>query len=199
MQLNEFLTTASQLAPVISAFTAIVAAIFISRQVNNIRRNREVDTLFKLIDLVDSERMREAQDWLYYQLRHTVRLSQVKADKEVFRKFSNTVHLFETMGVIANHKLMSESLIFDKYGLLIIGAWHKLEHLINGHRLDSQSKEYAENFELLVSRYDHWARNFPLKALKGDRVRLRDGRHLLDYEGTQVKRDDSVGTGSDSK
>lgn len=195
MDLKAILTTASQIAPLASALTAIVAAVFISRQVANIRRNREVDTLFKIIALADSERMREGIHWLTYEVNRTLTLQELVNDKETFSKFSRVVHLFETIGVIVNNGYISENLIFDKYGILVIAAWGKLRNQINVYRADWGSDEYAENFELLVSKYNSWARRTALKTAKGERVTLRDGRYLLNYERPK-KHDDPVGTSS---
>src|ERR1051325_4947791 len=150
MSAKDYLDIISKIAPLISALTAIVAAIFISRQIVNIRRNREVDTLFKVITLADSERMFEAKNWLLYERDKYPTLQQLKADREAFRKFSHMVHLFETMGVIVNNGYVSENLIFDKYGLFIIGAWDRLRPLIDAVKAEWQSEEYAENFAVMV-------------------------------------------------
>lgn len=58
MNVREVLTIASQIAPILSALTAIIAAVFISRQIANIRHNREVDTLLKIIAVSDQDRTR---------------------------------------------------------------------------------------------------------------------------------------------
>jgi len=177
----------SLFAPIVSAITAIIAAVFVSWQISHIRRSREVDTLFKIIALSDLEDTREAKEWLMYELGKGLTIQQLKADKATMRKFGQVVHLFETMGVIVNRGYVSKDLVFDKYGLLIIGAWGKLQSPITAIRIESQNYEYAENFELLVSKYDIWARKTALKTSKGERVKLKEARHSLDY--TKEKQD----------
>jgi hypothetical protein len=190
------LDTLSKIAPIISAITAVIAAIFISRQIVNIRRNREVDSLSKIIALSDSQEMRAAKDWFIFELDTNQTVQQLKADREALKKLSFIVHLFETMGVLVNNGYISEKLIFDKYGLLIIGTWGRLEPLIVALRLDSGGYEYAENFELLVSRYDRWASKQPLKVNRGERLRLRDGKTYLKYERRDHERPQQKSAGS---
>jgi hypothetical protein len=173
----------SKVAPIASALIALVAAIFISRQIANIRRNREVDTLFKIIALADTDRSIEAKDWLLYDLDKYSSAAQLRADKQALRHFSQLVHVFETMGVIVNNGYVPHKLVFDKYGLLIIGSWNRLHTLISAMRLETQGFEYAENFELMVSKYDKWARKHPLKTAKGKRMKQTEGRTLLHLGG----------------
>lgn len=175
----------SKIAPIASVLIALIAAIFISRQIINIRRNREVDTLLKIITLSDSDSMQEAKDWLRYDLQKYSSAEQLRGNKEALKNFSHIVHLFETMGVLVNNGYIPQKLIFDKYGLLIVGAWNRLQSLISAMRIHSQSYEYAENFELMVSRYDKWARKYPLKVAQGQRMKLRDGISYLDYGGKE--------------
>lgn len=177
----EYLEVLSKLAPIASAITAIIAAIFVSRQIVNIRRNREVDTLFKLITLSDSESMRDSKDWLIYELHKFPSIQDIRTDKDAIKKFTHIVHLFETMGVLVNNRYVHESLVFDKYGLLIAGAWGRLQPLISAMRDESQSYEYAENFEVLAQRYDKWAKDNPEKIGKRERLRLREARNYLSY------------------
>ena len=181
MQLVEILQLVSYIAVTISALTAIIAAIFISRQVANLRRNREVDTLMRIIALSDSERTAQAKEWMMYDLKPGITLQDVKANKETMAKFSQLVHLFETAGVLVHRGYVPQDLVFDKYGLLIAGAWDKLRPLIVTLRANKQSEEFAENFELLVKEYDAWAREVPLKVAKGERVRLKEARSFLDH------------------
>ena len=171
----------SLLAPIVSAITAVIAAVFVSRQIAHIRRNREIDTLFKIIALSDLEDTRKAKEWLMYDLVKGLTIQQLRDDRETMRKFGQAVHLFETMGVIVNRGYVSEDLVFDKYGLLIIGAWGKLQAPITALRVESQNYEYAENFELLVSKYDIWARTVSLKTSKGERLKLKEAKNSLDY------------------
>lgn len=140
MQLKEILEVVSYVAPAVSALTAIIAAIFISRQVAHIRRNREVDTLLKIIALSDNERTLEAKEWMMYELNQGITIQQLKADKETLAKFSQLVHLFETMGVLVNQNYIPKDLIFDKYGLFITGAWGKLQSYIVALRMTRRLK-----------------------------------------------------------
>jgi len=179
----KYVEVLSKLAPVFSALIALIAAIFISKQIANIRRNREVDTLMKLITLADSDRMSDARDWLIYELHNYSTAQELKANREAMKKFSHIVHLFNTMGVLVNNGYIPETLVFSKYGLLVAGAWNRLQTLISSMRLDSQSQEYAEDFQLLVSRYDGWTKKHPLKAAKGDRMKLTQAKSYLDYGG----------------
>jgi hypothetical protein len=179
----KYVEVLSKVAPIFSTLIAFIAAIFISKQIANIRRNREVDTLMKIIALADGDRMRDARDWLIYELHNYSSAQELKADKEAMKKFSHIVHLFNTMGVLVNNRYIPERLVFDKYGLLLVGAWHRLENLISSMRVDSQSPEYAEHFELLVSKYDGWTKKHPLSTAKGKRMTLSEAKSYLDYGG----------------
>lgn len=171
--------TIAGIAPIISALTAIVAAIFISRQIANIRRNREVDTLLKIIALADHDRTREAREWIRRDLNSKLTIHQLEADPEQVAKFGQAIHFFETIAVLVNRGYISKQLVFDKYGLLIAGSWNKLQNLIDDYRREYQTFDYGENFEELASKYDVWAKKTPLKVTKGERLRLRETRDLL--------------------
>jgi hypothetical protein len=182
MQLREVLVIASQIAPVMSTLTAIVAAVFISRQIANIRRNREVDTLLKIIAVSDQDRTRKAKEWMMYELDPKgLTIDHLKANRESMAHFSQLVHLFETMGVLVTRKYIPEELVFDKYGLFIAGAWGKLQGPIIALRTGSRSAEFAENFELLAREYDTWAQNVPLKLKRGARLSLSEASEFLDH------------------
>ena len=133
----KYVEVLSKLAPVFSALIALIAAIFISKQIANIRRNREVDTLMKLITLADSDRMSDARDWLIYELHNYSTAQELKANKEAMKKFSHIVHLFNTMGVLVNNGYIPETLVFNKYGLLVAGAWNRLQTLISSMRAEA--------------------------------------------------------------
>src|SRR5437762_1318204 len=105
MHFREILTVAGQFAPVVSALTAIIAAVFISKQIVNIRHNREVDTLLKIIAVSDQDRTRAAKDWMMYDLDpEGLTIEHLKADKQSMAHFSQLVHLFETMGLLVNRR-----------------------------------------------------------------------------------------------
>jgi hypothetical protein len=178
-----YLEILSKLAPILSSLIAFIAAIFISRQIANIRRNREVDTLFKIISLSDTDNMRAAKDWVVYESHRYPSAQHLKCDKTALKRFSDVVHLFGTMGVLVSGGYIPEKLIFDKYAMLMVGTWNRLQSLICGMRTDLRSLEYAENFELLVSRYDEWAKNNPLKTAEGERLKLIDGSLYETYFG----------------
>jgi hypothetical protein len=185
MQVKDILQMISFVATTVSALTAVTAAIFVSRQIANIRRNREVDTLFKIISLSDDEKTYRAKERMKYDLRPELTFQELKQDKNTLGKFYQLVHFFETIGVVVSAGHVSEKLIFDKYGLFIIGSWGRLQNLIHSFRIDNQSYEYAENFQLLVSRYDRWAAKNKLKVITGERIRLNDARDFLDYRREQ--------------
>lgn len=187
-----YLDTLSKLAPVASAITAIIAAIFISRQIVNIRHNREVDTLFKIITLSDSDKMRDSKDWLIYESHNFPTIQDIKANKDAIKKFNHVVHLFETMGVLVSNGYIPEGLVFDKYGLLIVGAWGRLQTLIHAMRQNSKSDEYAENFQELVNRYEEWRKAHPLKIGKGDRMSLREATEYFAYGRSGHERVDQI-------
>jgi hypothetical protein len=103
------------------------------------------------------------------------------------------------MGVIVNNSYISESLIFDKYGLFIVGSWGKLKHLIISLRDDWDSDEYAENFEELISRYKSWSTKTPTKITRGGRVGIREGRNLLTHGRRESASDVQSVTGSNQQ
>jgi hypothetical protein len=199
MNVREVLTIASQIAPILSALTAIIAAVFISRQIANIRHNREVDTLLKIIAVSDQDRTRAAKEWMMYELDPAgLTIDHLRGDKQSMAHFSQLVHLFETMGVLVNREYIPRELIFDKYGLFIAGAWGKLQEPIRALRNRSNSAEFAENFELLAMEYDAWAQAVPLKMMKGRRKPLNDARDFLDHRKDHNDRTNFVTAGRTS-
>lgn len=186
MTFTDFLDVLLKIAPVISAIVSIIAAVFISRQIVNIRRNREVDTLFKIITLSDSDRMRECKEWFIFDFDNDVTFKELKNNREAFNKITHIIHLFETMGVLVNNKYISEHLVFDKFGLLIIGSWARLEPIIMSLRHGQNSYELAENFQTLVGKYEKWTENCPLKAERNKkRMNQNEAKNFLD-----IKKDD---------
>jgi hypothetical protein len=196
MSWQDILAIASQIAPILSALTAITAAVFISRQIANIRHNREVDTLLKIIAVSDQDRTREAKEWMMYELDpEGLTIDHLKSDKQSMAHFSQLVHLFETMGVLVNRKYIPKDLVFDKYGLFIAAVWGKLRKPIFALRESAQSPEFAENFEWLAIQYDLWAQSVPLKLTTGPRKSLKDSFDFLDHRKGQNDRKNSLGAG----
>ena len=186
----------AKIAQIASAVIAFIAATFISRQLLYTRRAREADVLLKIISLSDSDRMTGAKEWLVYQSKNYPSALELKADKEALKEFTAVVHLFETMGVLVNNKYIPEDLVFDKYGLLIVGAWDQLNPLISSMQSSGQAREYAENFQLLVSKYNKWAQSNRLKMFEGERTTFDIAKNFLVVGGkgdARVKQKKSSG------
>lgn len=169
---------AASVAVVFSALAAILAAVFVSRQVVHMRRSRELDAFLRVVAAGNEAVLREAADWIKYGMTPNLTYEEARADATIWHRISSVVHHFEMLGVIVDRGLVARDLIYDQLGPWLVGTWGKLEPVIQAHRSAKHEPSWCENFELLVVGYDNWARRHPPKFEK--RARLSQ-RALRDY------------------
>lgn len=127
------------------------------------RRSRELDAFLRVVAAGNETGVRQASDWVKYEMPSALTYEEARSDLEMWNRISTVVHHFEMVGVIVQHELLSEDLVFDQMGAWIAGTWGKLEAIVLSHRAAPHSPEYCENFELLVALANHWAATHPAK------------------------------------
>ena len=170
-------TMITAISTAVSVVAFAISAFLIFLQLRRFRFSQEVTVALALYDRSTSPEMLAAASWVktmpasfsYENYLHT---------PEARQKIENLWYYFEFLGVLLNRGYVSEDLIFDQQGTFIAGMWDKTQGLIKARRLDRQSPEYMENFEILRDRYSKWAKLYPPK-LKSHEMR-RDEAY---YEG----------------
>lgn len=153
-----------------SAIAAIIAAVFISIQVKRMRQIQEVEIFLHIAKESESLEIRNAVDWLRFELNPNISYEEIKKDKQAWQNISTVVHFMETLGVLVDRGYISKDLIYDKMGLWICGLWGLSQKLIGAHRIAKQCPDYAENFELLVVEFESWSGKHPAKLEKRPRI-----------------------------
>ncbi len=172
--LSANLATISAIGVLISALAAAVAAIFVARQIFNMKKSREVDTFLRLIEAGNEDKIKNAADWIKYEMPNSLSYDEVKKDPQLWIRITTVCHYFEMIGVLVLHNFISKDLVYDQMGPWIMGTWAKIEHLVANHRAVKHAPDYCENFELLASGYFAWAKRNPAKLEKRARVTHRD-------------------------
>lgn len=175
-EVKPILDLVSSIAVILSATAGGLAAIFIARQVAHMKRSREVDTFLRLLAAGNDEKVRRAADWVKYEMPVPLRYEDAKCNPEIWTRLGTVFHHFEMIGVLVNHRYISADLVYDQMGPWIVGTWSKVEELISANRRAKRAPEYCENFELLVTGYDEWAKRIPAKLEKRGRVKEQDVR-----------------------
>lgn len=177
MDLKEWLQIVANGSAAIAALAAIGAAVFVSLQVAHMKHSREVDTFLRLIDMANSTDFRRSSYWVKTRITTETTYDQT-GEKEYREHTSLIINYFEMVGNLVNHNYVSRDLIYDQMGSWIVGTWAKLKIIIAAHRAAKNSPQYAENFEVLASGYDVWAKRHPAKL---DSRRRPTGAMLTNY------------------
>jgi hypothetical protein len=166
--LKEWLELLSYASAIIAAAAATTAAIFISRQIAHMKRGREVDTFLRILEAGNTEAIRLASLWVKTKITPETTYEET-AQAEYRENTALIINHFEMIGILVQRGYISKDLIYDQMGSWIVGTWAKLRVIIAAHRSAKKSPQYAENFELLVTGYDVWAKNHPPKLEKRQR------------------------------
>lgn len=178
------LELASKCAPILSAFVAVLAALFISYQIVLVRRAHQTSTFLKVLDIARDKDFTEAANWVKYTMIPTLSYEQAKASQADWNRISEVVHFFESLGILVDRNFINRDLLFDQMGTWIAGTWGKLRPLISVHRAKHGYPDYAENFELLVDRFDKWTKKN--RAKKERRPRLGVGGATNYYKQAEI-------------
>jgi len=168
--LRSYLSLIAPIAVTVTSLTAIVAAIFVSRQVAHLKRSREVDTFLRILEAGNHEPVRTAANWVKYDLDESLSYKEARADLEIWDKISTVEHHFEMLGILVDRTYISRDMLYDQMGPWIAGSWAKLQPLIGAHRAARKAPDYAENFEILADGYEDWAKKNPAKLEKRARA-----------------------------
>ncbi len=146
------------LAVIISAVATAAAAIFVARQVSLMKQTRLVDTFLNVFNTGNQDYMREAANWVKYEMDSDTTYETAASNPKSWRHVSAINHYFEMVGVLVGNGYISEDLVFDQMGAWIAGSWEKLRPIIEAHREKKNIPDHCENFELLAARYYEWTK-----------------------------------------
>ena len=174
----------TNIAIITSAVAAASAAIFIAKQVAYMKQSRLVDTFLNVFNISNHEYMRQAANWVKYEMDSNLSYDAAISDGKAWGHISAVSHFFEMVGVLLLNQCISEDIIFDQTGPWIAGTWEKLQPTIDNHRKAKKTPDYCENFEMLVQRYYEWVESHPPKLEKRSRL----GReHAHEYYKRSIK------------
>jgi hypothetical protein len=182
---EQYLSIAASISVILSAVAAIAAAWFIAVQIAHMKRVGEVDAFLRVLDAGNRDPVSSCSAWVKYEMPAELTYEEARNDRATWDKIGHVEHHFETIAILVDRGYISENLIYDQMGPWIAGTWAKLEHLIVAHRSAKRAPDYAENFEMLATRYDKWAEAHPPKLEK----RARAGKQAIkDYYKQPVAR-----------
>ena len=127
---------------------------------------QDIDTLFKLADLYNTEYDFQAAEWFWGEFHEktieefTSKHAQGSREYQFFERFTSK---FEFAGVLVEKGFLNADLFFDRYGTLQ-AEWGKCKPIIYGLREKWNEPRYRENFELLANLGPEWQKNHPAKV-----------------------------------
>src|ERR1039457_73712 len=164
------LEIASKCAPIVSAFVALAGVVFISYQIVLVRRSHQTSTFLKILDMARDKNFAEAVNWVKYKMDTSINYDTARANDQAWSNISQVIHFFESLGILVQRNFINRDLVFDQMGTWIAGTWSKVKPLIVVHRATKGYPEYAENFEILVEKFDEWAKKNQAKKERRPRL-----------------------------
>lgn len=126
---------------------------------------RDVDMLFRIAELYNTEYDFSAAEWFWGQFHEktieefTSKYAHGSREYQYFEKFTSK---FELAGLMVEHGFLSADLFFDRYGSLE-AEWDKSKPIIYGLREKWNEPRHRENFELLAMEGKKWHETHPPK------------------------------------
>ena len=157
-------------ATIIACVVGIMAAVFVALQIYSMKKSRVVDTFLRIYEVSNTSQFCEAAYYIKSEI-NTGTSYKETGEKENRIKLSLVINYFEMVGNLVNNRYLPINIVYDQMGTWVVGTWSKLEKLIKQHRVEKSNPQYAENFELLASKYDKWAQIKPLRFEKRQRAK----------------------------
>jgi hypothetical protein len=177
MPIEQITQIIANISTTLATITGIVAAIFIVVQIYSMKKSREVDVFLRIYEITNTKDFLDAS--LFIKTKISKETTYVETNTPEYRNsLSIITNYFEMVGILVNKKYISNCIIYDQMGTWIVGTWNKIEKIIKSHRVEKNNPQYAENFEMLATMYDDWAKMTPLKLEKRKRI---SGKAVEDF------------------
>jgi Domain of unknown function (DUF4760) len=129
----------------------------------------DIDMLFRLAELYNTNYDFEAAEWFWGEYRETTTFEEFRnkypqgsKGAQLFERFTSK---FELAGVLIEYGFLDENLYFDRYGA-VQTEWESTKSVIYGLRKEWNEPRLRENFELLAIRGSKWLESHPPKKIK---------------------------------
>ncbi len=119
---------------------------------------RDVDLLFRLAELYNTEYDFQAAEWFWGDFHEKTieefnsKYSHGSRDYQFFQRFTSK---FEFAGLLVEKGFLNANLFFERYGSLQ-AEWDKCNPIVYGMREKWNESNYRLNFELLAGRGHKW-------------------------------------------
>ena len=129
----------------------------------------DIDMLFKLAELYNTNYDYEATEWFWREYREITTFEEFRnkypqgsKGAQLFERFTSK---FELAGVLIEYGFLDENLYFDRYGA-VQTEWESTKSVVYGIRKEWNDPRFRENFELLAIRGSKWLENHPPKIIE---------------------------------
>ncbi|MFW9895993.1 MAG: hypothetical protein ACFFD7_09350 [Candidatus Thorarchaeota archaeon] len=113
---------------------------------------------------ISDQKFQEASNWFVYQMNETNYddfKKKYPIGSEGYRHFMKISSYTELLGVLVNHEVLSEDLLFEMYGDLM---WDKAEPIVRGLRKELGMPRFLENYEVYAKKFPEWEKNNPARV-----------------------------------
>lgn len=145
------------IATAFSTAGVILSLIFIWVQLKRLRLSQDVTIALSLYEQSTGPEIHNASLWLKSEMPADFNYEDFKRDQGARKRLESLWYYFEFLGVMVNHDYINKNIIFDQQGAFIAGVWDRSQPLIYARRIDRDSPQYMENFEIMRSKFTDWA------------------------------------------
>lgn len=142
-------------AAIISAFAAMLLAIFAVIQLRHMEKLRNVDISMKLFEWAETDRLRKAFRWVEREFQFED-YEKYKAQEETRSEVSDYPYevsaFFEQVGFLVEKKFVDLDVIDDRLGSYIISNWKKLQPWIMASRKEKGDETFGQHFQKLYEK-----------------------------------------------
>ena len=142
-------------AAIISAFAAMLLAIFAVIQLRHMEKLRNVDISMKLFEWAENDRLRKAFRWIEKEFQfedYEKYKAQEEANSEVSDYPYEVSAFFEQVGFLVEKKFVDLDVIDDRLGSYIVSNWKKLEPWIMASRKEKGDETFGHHFQRLYEK-----------------------------------------------
>lgn len=182
-----FWDAVTAIAAVISLIVVAYGVTVALRQLKELTRNRHLEAMLRVYELIGSDQARESRRFLYSHLESDPQ----HVDDNAWMHVDRVATLFDRIGSLAKANLIPIGELLDSHGDVLIRSWTAVEPYVN-HRRRLTGARHVQNFEWLSA----LARNHRMKT--GDSAELKIVKSFRVSPGTSSSQVDSDANTYDS-
>ena len=137
----------SAIAGSVSAVVTLVTAIFVVRQIKEMKKSTHASSFKTVCDILQNQQNREARGFVLNVLQAKPFDDWSEEDIKIAEKVCES---YDSVGIMCKHEYIELKVIADSWGDSLRKTWKILSPLVSKYRVNRNSKEFWDDYEWLA-------------------------------------------------